>query len=255
MNNAIKMVVTLSLISALAAGALAFGDKMTREKIKMQAKLKAARAVQKIFPKCKNPIVKKIKNPGKKDVTFYLCPDSKTGFIFTSKSASGLSRPYSGLVKMMIGVDSKGTIAGLEVIKQSETPGLGANIAEQSWLKQFVGLSLTNGKLLVKKVDKSGSIDAISGATISSKAVTSLVKAALVFYKKSGVTSGKSTKRKIKHIKRPVMKKVKGKRRKIRDRSRFLRKLQGQALIRSDFRKKMQRAEEKGGRPKSGGKK
>ncbi|MBU1238214.1 RnfABCDGE type electron transport complex subunit G [Myxococcota bacterium] len=186
MNNMVKMVVTLSLISALAAGALAFADKMTRKKIAMQAKLKAARAVKKIFPDCAAPVERIVKSKKGEAITVYDCPGQKACFIFSSNSASGISRPYSGLIRVMVGVDSRGTIEGVEVITQSETPGLGANIEEKSWIGQFKGLSLTKGKLAVKKVDRTGSIDAISGATISSKAVTGIVKAALEFYAASG---------------------------------------------------------------------
>jgi Na+-translocating ferredoxin:NAD+ oxidoreductase RnfG subunit len=52
MNSAFKMVFTLSIISALAAGALSAGNRLTRDKIKAEAKAAATRAVKRIFPKC-----------------------------------------------------------------------------------------------------------------------------------------------------------------------------------------------------------
>ncbi len=183
MKNMIKMVVTLSLISAVAAGALAFANRVTRDRIAYQAKRKAARAVKKIFPTCIRPQERVVRTGKGEEITVYSCPEKRSCFVFSSDSGSGISRPYSGRIKVMVGVDRNGSIQGLEIIRQSETPGLGSRIAEKSWLRQFKGLSLTKGKLVVKKVDRSGSIDAISGATISSKAVTSLVAAALRFYR------------------------------------------------------------------------
>ena len=50
MNSAFKMVLTLSIISAFAAGALSAGNMMTRDKIKAEAKAAATRAVKKSFP-------------------------------------------------------------------------------------------------------------------------------------------------------------------------------------------------------------
>lgn len=185
MKNVIHMILTLAIISALAAAALAIGNRATKDAIAAQAKLKAARAVLKIYPNCKKPEEKQIKTPSGETITAYICPGNRVGFTFSSKSASGIPRPYSGLIKMMIGINKSGTVNGVQIIEQSETPGLGAKIAEPSFVNQFVGVTLEKGNLKVKKDDPSGMIDGISGATISSRAVTAMVKKALEFYKTS----------------------------------------------------------------------
>ncbi len=96
----------------------------------------------------------------------------KLGFVFTS-SAKG----YGGAVGVMVGVDNEGVITGIEILSHSETPGLGANATGENFKNRFVGKS---GELTVDKNSNEGqNIQAITAATITSKAVTSAVNAAL----------------------------------------------------------------------------
>lgn len=82
---------------------------------------------------------------------------------------------YSGYIRMLVGIDMNGVIKGVSVLEHQETPGLGAKINELRrgetvpyFLKQFIGKSASN--IAVRK-----NIDAITGATISSKAVTDAI--------------------------------------------------------------------------------
>ncbi len=180
MNPMVKMVLTLAVITALAAAALAGANMATADKIKAEAEAKAARAVLKIFPDCAAPSKSMEKSPSGEDVVVYRCPGERVCFSFSSSSDKAISRPYSGRIRAMVGIE-KGRIAGVQVVEQSETPGLGAKIVEKKFLDQFRGKdAATTWK--VKKDDPSGAIDGLSGATISSRAVTTLVEAALRFY-------------------------------------------------------------------------
>jgi len=85
---------------------------------------------------------------------------------------------YGGMITMLVGMDSAGVCQGMQVISQSETPGLGANIKEEAFYGQFAG---KEGILSLKK--QGGQIDAISGATISSKGAVAGVNKALVVAK------------------------------------------------------------------------
>ena len=94
------------------------------------------------------------------------------GYVFTS-GAKG----YGGTVGVMIGVDNDGVITGIEILSHAETPGLGANATSDSFKSRFVGKS---GELTVDKNSNDGqNIQAITAATITSKAVVSAVNAAL----------------------------------------------------------------------------
>ncbi len=84
---------------------------------------------------------------------------------------------YGGKISMMIGLDTDFNVTGIKITSMSETPGLGAK-ADSGWIDQFKGKS---GGLEVVKTGNAGDsqINAISGATITSKAVTSGVNSAV----------------------------------------------------------------------------
>lgn len=75
---------------------------------------------------------------------------------------------YGGEVEVMVGIIGDGTISGVRVMSQSETPGLGDKITEESFLENY------QGKITSEDV----AIDTIGGATVSSKAVNDAVEAA-----------------------------------------------------------------------------
>ncbi len=86
---------------------------------------------------------------------------------------------FNGAITMMVGIDNEGKVHKITVISQTETAGLGAiaaadNAAGNKFRDEFVGLT---GQLAVDK--DGGEVEAITGATITSRAVTNGVNAAL----------------------------------------------------------------------------
>lgn len=88
---------------------------------------------------------------------------------------------FGGTISMVVGVHTDGTVSGVSIIKMSETSGLGANAAKDTFRAQFAGKS---GTLAVTK--DGGEINALTGATITSRAVTSGVNSALEAVKTLG---------------------------------------------------------------------
>jgi electron transport complex protein RnfG len=84
---------------------------------------------------------------------------------------------YADKIELLVGLDAQGkTITGLFVLDQKETPGLGAKILEDAWRGQFKDKSTENTLSVVKGGGANDEqIDAISGATISSRSVTGIV--------------------------------------------------------------------------------
>ena len=82
---------------------------------------------------------------------------------------------YSSIINALVGVDLNNKITGIGIISQQETPGLGSNIEKESFLSQFIGKGIED--LNIKK--DGGKIDAVTGATISSRAITSGVRNAI----------------------------------------------------------------------------
>jgi electron transport complex protein RnfG len=81
-----------------------------------------------------------------------------------------------GNIEMMVGVDAEGFVTGVSIVSNSETSGIGSKVMtnQNGVLDQFEGKSVADGTLVVGT-----NVDAISGATVSSKGVTAGVNAAL----------------------------------------------------------------------------
>jgi len=116
------------------------------------------------------------------EFSYFIAKDSKTnevnGYVFTTEKNG-----YNGAVKTMVAVDNDFRIIAIKVIQQTETPGLGTNSTQPKFSEQFKGK--TSEQLIV---DKDGGvppncIKAITGATITTRAVTNSVKESLQLLK------------------------------------------------------------------------
>lgn len=116
-----------------------------------------------------------------KDYTYYegTASGDTIGYVFKT-SAKG----YGGDIDLMVGIDTSGKVTGVSILSISETAGLGMNAKNESFINQYIGKSGTIG------VSKNGASDteiqALTGATITSKAVTSSVNTALSLYSQIG---------------------------------------------------------------------
>ena len=90
---------------------------------------------------------------------------------------------FSGLVRLMVGFDTKGVILNVNVLEQTETPGLGAKMTEEGnpLLASIQGKEAAQTKLTVKK--DGGDVDALTAATISSRAYAEAVARAYAVFK------------------------------------------------------------------------
>ena len=104
---------------------------------------------------------------------------SVMGYVFVT-SAKG----YGGDISVMVGVLGDGTVAGVNILSINETAGLGMNAKNQSFLDQFLGKS---GEIGVAKNNPSDTeIQALTGATITSRAMATAVNTALSLYAEIG---------------------------------------------------------------------
>lgn len=90
---------------------------------------------------------------------------------------------YGGAISMIVGVDNDLKVTGVEIISQSETAGLGAKCTNSDFKAQFIGKTENIG--VAKNGAKDNEIDAITSATITSKAVTKGVNDAIVAAKEA----------------------------------------------------------------------
>ena len=91
--------------------------------------------------------------------------------------AKASGQGYADKIELLLGLDAEAkTITGLFILDQKETPGLGNRIIEKPWRDQFLNKASDTHLMVVKGIPgKDNEIDAISGATISSRSVTGIV--------------------------------------------------------------------------------
>lgn len=170
--------VALFVICLVASVLLALTNNVTAEKIaqNLVETENASRLV--VMPDAKSFSEVSAKENG---VTVCEALDEKgevIGYVYTS-SAKG----YGGAVSVMTGIDKDGAVVGIEILSHSETPGLGANSTKDSFKDRFKGKS---GELIVDKNSNDGqNIEAITAATITSKAVVSAVNAAIADFEEN----------------------------------------------------------------------
>lgn len=145
----------LALICALASSLLAGVNYFTKDRIIAQAQAEENAVLEEIFPQAANFTATK----SEKEVLYYKAYDKNNKFIGVAFKAGG--KGYSGAIETMAGMDAAGNIIEIKILNQNETPGLGNRITKEPFTKQFRNLN-------PKELDK---VEAITGATISSRAV------------------------------------------------------------------------------------
>ncbi len=100
------------------------------------------------------------------------------GSVVTATSKEG----YGGEIKVAVGITADGTVTGIELLSISETAGLGMNAQEPEFKEQFQDVNTDRFEVVKGDGGKDGKIDALSGATITTDAVTNAVNAAVSYY-------------------------------------------------------------------------
>lgn len=169
--------VSLFLISAVVTLLLAVTNSVTAPKIaqlqiETENKTKAAvLSSAEIFSEAQTVTV------DGKETTYYegFKGDEKAGYVFVTTE-----KGYGGDITVMVGVNADGTVSGIDFLSISETAGLGMNADTDKFKNQFSGLS--KDIAVVKTAPEGNQIQALTGATITSRAVTAAVNDALNAY-------------------------------------------------------------------------
>lgn len=164
------MVVVLFVITLAAGLSLGYVNDLTLEP-KAKAKLaKMVKALYVVLPQyTNNPVqeVNRFKPEGARD-SLEIYPAFKDS-VFVGAAVTGASeKGYSGVVKLIVGFLPDGKIRNITVLGQKETPGLGTKMKSEKFLRQFRGKNPSTFNLNVAK--DGGDVDALAGATISTRA-------------------------------------------------------------------------------------
>jgi electron transport complex protein RnfG len=185
-----SMFLVLGGVSILAAAALASVQKLTEEPIRKAALVAQENAIKAVVPAFDNsPVEERYWLPtpdGDSLACFHATKDGHLqGVAIESYSRNG----YGGLIKVMVGLEPDGRLHGFSVLAHTETPGLGSKM--EAWFKtnkpgQYLpGLHPGKTKLRVRK--DGGDVDAITAATITSRAFLEAIDRAFQAYVKSGI--------------------------------------------------------------------
>ena len=188
MNYFVKLGLVLLIITAIASGILAFINSITEPIIIENQKRAQVEARKDVLSKAttfvadsvnvekkatvNNPLKKITKSAGNKFYYFVGTDNDKNivGYTFVASQYG-----YSSEIKTMVGVNSDFTLNKIKIIYQSETPGLGANCENDDFAPKF--FQKTENEL---KVDKDGGkIASLTGATITTRAITNSIREGL----------------------------------------------------------------------------
>lgn len=170
--------ISLFLICLVITAALALTNSVTAEKIAENEAQKKTESMKTVVP---DAFSFEDMNIEDNEVFKGMTEGGAVAGYAISTAAAG----YGGQVKVMTGLSPDGVIIGVDVFyNDDETPGLGKNTSNESFTAQYKGLS-ADEDIVVSKDDAAGNaqtVDAVTSATISSRAVTKAVDAALAVY-------------------------------------------------------------------------
>ncbi|MBR4157102.1 MAG: RnfABCDGE type electron transport complex subunit G [Bacteroidales bacterium] len=179
-DTLINMFVALFVICIVSGGVLGVVYNATKEPIAAAETAKKTEAIKNVLPEF-NELKETMVMSALEDteIPFYLAYDADNNFIgaavetFTNKG-------FSGNISLMVGILADGTLKNISVLQHAETPGLGSKMTEPTFKDQFNDKKADSFNIKVKK--DGGDVDAITAATISSRAFCDAVNRALLTF-------------------------------------------------------------------------
>ena len=179
-----RLVIVLTCISLLAALALTGVYALTKGPIEQGQREKKEKALQSVLPAYEGTVRDTvIVDADNEEIPVHLAI-GKNGELCGAGIETYTKKAFAGRFDLMVGFDAEGTIVNTEVIKAGETPGLGDKINKDKseFAMQFNQQNPAEFQLVVKK--DGGDVDAITAATISSRAYCDAVQRAYDIYMK-----------------------------------------------------------------------
>lgn len=181
-----NMVLSLTLISLVASACLGFVYEFTKKPIELSNLNKKLNAIRQVVPEfTNNPNEEMFRLPTGEGDSLDVYPAKKdsvlTGYAVNTYTQKG----FSGYISLIAGFKPDGTIINVAVLEQKETPGLGSKMKDPEFSSQFNDKNPAEFALKVKK--DGGPVDAITAATISSRAYCDALQRAYNTLQKGGI--------------------------------------------------------------------
>ena len=186
MREILNLGLKLLLITAVAGLALGIVNSITREPIKAQVEYMDAQSRIAVFSKDTEFVelnIDKIKSISSDYSIIAQVFQARQNAQVIGYAIKTTPSGYGGAIELTVGISTDGTLTGIYIGNNSETPGLGAKASEPEFRDQFKGKKVDKQLEVIKSGKLSDNqVQAISGATITSKAVTSGVNTAMKLY-------------------------------------------------------------------------
>jgi electron transport complex protein RnfG len=181
-----NMVLSLTFISLGASACLGYVYQMTKEPIALSILNKKLTAIKQVVPDFNNdPNAEMLRLPTGEGDSLDIYPARKDSIIVGYAVNTNTKKGFSGNINLMAGFKPDGTVISITVLEQKETPGLGTKMTEPLFKDQFNEKNPSQFKIKVKK--DGGQVDAITAATISSRAFCDALQRAYNTLQKGGL--------------------------------------------------------------------
>ncbi len=186
MKKIISITIKLFLITAVSAGLLGVVNAVTKEPIAQQQEKAATEARLAAFPGAA-----RFEDAGAEIPEEYSIIKNVFNALDEDGNVIGVTmgittRGYSSGLRITVGIGADGTIKGVALGDNNETPSIGKKALGPDFLNQFAGKPYDNPLKYVKTASDDYDIQAVSGATVTTKAFTNAVNTAAEFYKQLG---------------------------------------------------------------------
>jgi Na+-translocating ferredoxin:NAD+ oxidoreductase subunit G len=179
-----NMILSLTTISLVMSAALAFVYLKTKGPIEQAAIQKEKSAIEQVVPKFDNDPSQSVWDTN--GITIYTLKAQETVVGYAVKTYT--DKGFSGHIELIAGFLPDGSIYNTMVLQHKETPGLGNKMVEPKFKDQFNGKNPASFQLKVKK--DGGQVDAITAATISSRAYCDALQKAYNAIQRTDGTTG-----------------------------------------------------------------
>lgn len=178
-NEIVKLGLILAIVSLVASASLSFVNAATEPIIEARIAAEADEARQELLPEADAFEMMDASLPeGVTEVYVATKAGDTIGYIVSTQS-----KGYGGTFDVTVGIDADSIVTGVKLSNMNETPGLGAKATDAAFIDQFDDLNTDNMSFVNKNTTGAeGEIVAISGATITSDAVSLGVNTALDYY-------------------------------------------------------------------------
>lgn len=193
MNKIVKDALILTTITLISGAVLGGVYEITKEPIAKQQELTKQEAFKKVLPYAESFEEKEIAENEGADILVaagytsekitgvakaLAATGEQVGYVYTVVTSAG----YGGDISFTMGIAMDGTVTGIEMLSISETAGLGMKAAEDEFKNQYAGKKTEKFEVTKSGAGADNQIDAISGATITTNAVTNGVNAGIAYF-------------------------------------------------------------------------